>query len=70
MLQRICEPIGGSGQGVLHSYVACPLYSDSVQDIDSVFSDIPYKTLLKIFNRLEDEGIVYSVSKGIYRVGN
>ena len=37
---------------------------------NSVFSDIPYKTLLKIFNRLEDEGVVHTVSKGIYRVGN
>lgn len=33
-LQNVCEPIGSSGQGVLHSYVACPLTSKSVQDID------------------------------------
>lgn len=33
-LLKICEPIGGSGQGVLHSYFACPLYSDSVEDIE------------------------------------
>lgn len=37
---------------------------------DSVFADIPYKTLLKIFNRLEDDGIVQTVSKGLYSVGN
>lgn len=37
---------------------------------NTVFVDIPYKTLLKIFNRLEDEGIVTTVSKGIYSVGN
>ncbi len=37
---------------------------------DSVFADIPYKTLLKIFNRLEDEGIVYTVSKGVYGTGS
>ncbi|MDE5722083.1 MAG: HNH endonuclease [Clostridia bacterium] len=33
-LLKICEPIGGSGQGVLHSYFACPLTSDSVEDIE------------------------------------
>ena len=32
-LQQICEPISSSGNGVLHSYFACPLTSDSVQDI-------------------------------------
>lgn len=37
---------------------------------NTVFVDIPYKTLLKIFNRFEDEGIVTTVSKGIYSVGN
>lgn len=37
---------------------------------NSIFSDIPYKTLLKIFNRLEDEGIVAIVSNGVYSVGN
>lgn len=26
MLLKVCEPIGGAGQGVIHSYVACPLY--------------------------------------------
>jgi len=36
---------------------------------DTAFADIPYKTLLKIFNRLEDEGMVTTVSKGIYSVG-
>lgn len=39
MLLKVCEPIGGSGQGVLHSYVACPLYSDSVEDIDCWYCD-------------------------------
>jgi len=33
-LLQICEPISSSGDGVLHSYFACPLTSDSVQDID------------------------------------
>ena len=52
----------------------CKKNANSLIDIsiirNSVFSDIPYKTLLKIFNRLEDEGVVHTVSKGIYRVGN
>lgn len=34
------------------------------------FSLIPYKTLLKILNRLEDEQIVYSISKGVYIVNS
>ncbi|SRR5690554_688405 len=32
------------------------------------FSLVPYKTLLKILNRLEEEGIVSSISKGVYIV--
>lgn len=52
----------------------CEKHANSLIDIsivrNSVFSDIPYKTLLKIFNRLEDESVVHTVSKGIYRVGN
>jgi len=32
------------------------------------FSLIPYKTLLKILNRLEDEQIVSSIAKGVYIV--
>ena len=36
---------------------------------NTVFADIPYKTLLKIFNRLEEEGIVKTVSKGVYSIG-
>lgn len=52
----------------------CEKNANSLIDIsivrNSVFSDIPYKTLLKIFNRLEDEGVVHNVSKGIYRIEN
>lgn len=52
----------------------CEQHNNSLIDIsivrDSVFKGIPYKTLLKIFNRLEDEGIVHTVSKGLYCVGN
>lgn len=36
---------------------------------DKEFAEIPYKTLLKILNRLEDEKIVTSVSKGVYSIG-
>lgn len=52
----------------------CEKHVNSLVDIyivrDSVFKDIPYKTLLKIFNRLEDDGIVHTVSKGLYSVGS
>ena len=52
----------------------CEQHNNSLIDISivrgGVFQDIPYKTLLKIFNRLEDEGIVHTVSKGVYGVGN
>lgn len=54
--------------------VYCSKKTNSFIDIsivkNGVFADIPYKTLLKIFNRLEDEGIVQTVSKGLYRIGN
>ena len=33
------------------------------------FSEVPYKTLLKIFNRLEKEGLLKPVSKGVYFIG-
>ena len=39
ILLKVCEPMGGSGQGFSHSYVACPLYSDSIQDIDCWYCD-------------------------------
>ena len=32
------------------------------------FSMVPYKTLLKILNRLEDEGIISKYSKGLYTI--
>ena len=52
----------------------CEQHNNSLIDTsivrDSVFKDIPYKTLLKIFNRLEDEGIIHTVTKGLYCVGN
>lgn len=33
-LKKVCEPIEGVKGGVLHSYLACPVTSDTVQDID------------------------------------
>lgn len=52
----------------------CGEHVNSLIDIsivrNSVFADIPYKTLLKIFNRLEEDGIVHTVSKGVYSVGS
>ena len=36
---------------------------------DTDFSEIPYKTLLKILNRLEKEGLLKPVSKDVYSIG-
>lgn len=36
---------------------------------DTEFADVPYKTLLKILNRLEKEGLLKPVSKGVYFIG-
>lgn len=36
---------------------------------DAEFSEVPYKTLLKILNRLEEECLLKSVSKGVYFIG-
>lgn len=33
------------------------------------FSEVPYRTLLKILNRLEKEGLLKPVSKGVYFIG-
>lgn len=38
--------------------------------VKNEFADIPYKTLLKIFNRLEEEGLVQAISKGVYSTCN
>ena len=35
---------------------------------DSYFEMVPYKTLLKILNRLEEEGVVSCISKGVYQI--
>ena len=36
---------------------------------DTEFAEVPYKTLLKILNRLEEESLLSAVSKGIYFIG-
>lgn len=36
---------------------------------DTKFAEVPYKTLLKILNRLEEEGLLSAVSKGVYFIG-
>ena len=36
---------------------------------DTEFAEVPYKTLLKILNRLEEEGLLSAVSKGVYFIG-
>lgn len=51
----------------------CQRHNGSLLDVSKIkneeFSEVPYKTLLKILNRLEDEGIIRSVSKGVYYIG-
>ncbi len=41
---------------------------DSQQMFRDYFSMVPYKTFMKILNRLEDENILSSVSKGVYLI--
>lgn len=36
---------------------------------DTEFAEVPYKTLLKILNRFEEEGLLSPVSKGVYFIG-
>ena len=36
---------------------------------DAEFSEVPYKTLLKILHKLEEEGLLKPVSKGVYFIG-
>ncbi|MBN2267839.1 MAG: hypothetical protein JXC35_00235 [Acholeplasmataceae bacterium] len=43
---------------------------DVQYELNHRFSLIPYKTLLKILNRLEEEGIVSSIAKGVYIVNS
>ena len=38
-VEEICEPITSAGEGVLHSYFACPLTSKGVEDIECWYCD-------------------------------
>lgn len=37
--------------------------------IDTEFAEVPYKNLLKILNRIEEDGLLKPVSKGVYFIG-
>ena len=51
----------------------CKNNSGAIFDVsklkDTEFPEVPYKTLLKILNRLEEEGLLKPVSKGVYFIG-
>ena len=36
---------------------------------DTEFAEVPYKNLLKILNRIEEDGLLKPVSKGVYFIG-
>ncbi len=41
---------------------------DVSYELERHFNMVPYKTLLKILNRLEDENILQTISKGVYLI--
>lgn len=51
----------------------CKNNSGAIFDVSKIkdieFAEVPYKTLLKILNRLEEEGLRKPVSKGVYFIG-
>ena len=51
----------------------CKNNSGAIFDVsklkDTEFAEVPYKTLLKILNRIEEEGLLSTVSKGVYFIG-
>lgn len=51
----------------------CKNTSGAIFDVsklkDIEFAEVPYKTLLKILNRLEEEGLLKPFSKGVYFIG-
>ena len=51
----------------------CKNNSGAIFDVsklkDTEFAEVQYKTLLKILNRLEEEGLLKPVSKGVYFIG-
>ena len=48
----------------------CKNNSGAIFDVSKLknteFAEVPYKTLLKILNRIEEEGVLSAVSKGVY----
>jgi len=51
----------------------CKNNSGAIFDVsklkDTEFAEVQYKTLLKILNRLEEEGLLSAVFKGVYFIG-
>ena len=51
----------------------CQAHKNTILDVSTVrnseFADVPYKTLLKILNRLEEEMLLETVTKGVYYIG-
>ena len=51
----------------------CENHKGTIIDVSKVkdeeFAEIPYKTLLKILNRLEEEKLIFGISKGVYAIG-
>lgn len=51
----------------------CKNNSGAIFDVsklkDTEFAEVPYKTLLKILDRFEEEGLLSAVSKGVYFIG-
>lgn len=51
----------------------CPTHKNSILDVsyvsNNIFVDIPYKTLLKVLNRLAQDDIIQPISKGVYYIG-
>ena len=43
---------------------------DVSYEMSARFKMVPYKTLLKVMNRLEEEGLVETISKGIFLIKN
>ena len=50
----------------------CTMNPDSLFDVSYMATDyfpmVPYKTLLRILNRLEEEEVLIPVSKGVYYI--
>lgn len=51
----------------------CQTHKNTILDVSTVrnseFVDVPYKTLLKVLHRLEEEGLIEIITKGVYYIG-